>query len=167
MQSIRTQRSSLEIIRGVELIMGLNIYGNRSGKSLGWGSHALHWVRTLAIATSLEKVEGKTAEKIWKEAEKLEHAGSWDRFPEFWQLLHFADNEGVLICGSYLDDVDYSKSFYLGSLDRLHDNLESIKNEITLNMKPYESYLSAREVFWKLYDLVDSEQNEGGSITFS
>lgn len=149
--------------------MGLDIYGHRSGKSLDWGSHALHWVRTLAIATSLKKDEGKPAEKIWEEATELEHAkgGSWDRFPEYWQLLHFADNEGHLISGCYLDNVDYSKSFYLGSLDKLHDELLTIKNEITLNMKPYETYTFAREMFWMLLDLVDSEQNEGGSITFS
>ena len=134
--------------------MGLDIVGHYSKKSLDWGSHALHWVRTLAIATSLRKDEGRTPKEIWDKSSELEQSGCWDRFSEFWQLLHFADNEGYFLPEAYLENVDYSKSFYIGSLDKLYSELSAIKEEITLNMKPYESYTSAREVFWKLFDLV-------------
>lgn len=153
--------------------MGLHIVGHCSGGDIDWNYHQLHWVRTLAITVDFNvshksKVwDTKNPEQKWKMASIWEGKGFWKDSPDYWQLLHFADNEGYLIPEVFLEGVEFKELYYLGSIDKLYKELYSIKTEITSNMELYESYKEVRKAFWKLFNLVDAEQNEGGHITFS
>lgn len=93
---------------------------------------------------------------------------TFEDLEKHWQLHHFSDCGGLLIRDGYLENVDYSESFYLGNSNRLLDALEDIKEFIARNPEKVKDLKRALEIFWMLYDLVEDEVNNGcGTLRFS
>ena len=108
--------------------MGLHITGMRSRKEYSRSYGALHFVRYLgAIACGFEG--------DYDQFKEIEHGDrgnqrTWGMFPQCWQLMHFSDDEGVLIPEHALNGVDYRLSWMLGSSTKLYNELKFIRDDI-------------------------------------
>lgn len=143
--------------------MGLDIVGLVTREGLHWHYGTLHSIRAL-----VPLVKGDiTVEKAscW-EASSGEGKGKklWLKYPGFYQLLHFADNEGVFVSGRYLRDVDFSESFFLGDLDDLAEELNLLFNLLTEEILTRLPCTVNKLREFKA--LVDRELEENGVVQF-
>ena len=147
--------------------MGLIITGCCTEFNYSKGYGGMHRIRALGILTQTytEKV---SIDENWAAALEIEkEKDNWNKFPEFWQLLHFSDCEGYLLQEGFFKNIDYSKSFFLGNSERLLQCLELVRIEVTKNTKLYNQFPRPLQDFWDLYNLVHDEvQNGCGSLHF-
>lgn len=136
--------------------MGLEISGFSSEKEWSYSYTPLHFIRFLAC-----KIDGYEGEFVG--FSEYEGQKCWEKHKQFWQLLHFSDAEGVFVPESFLDDIDYEQSFYLGNSDKLLKELEHIKEAVAREPQKYGKLIDM-DVFWNLYDLVKEEVDEGYGI---
>lgn len=145
--------------------LGLDIHGCCTDKSYGKGYTVLHMIRHLALRTAGYKGEFLDFIKL---QEGPNGNYPYDKYPQFWQLLHFSDCEGILVRGDYLTNVDYEKSFHLGSSGRLLNELRRVREEITKDVSKWDDGTRSLQAFWDLYNLVEDECENGcGTIKFS
>lgn len=138
--------------------MGLTIVGVTSEKKYRYGYTQLHIVRWIACRS---KGYSKPFGSLFMEDQKN---NLWEEYPDFWQLLHFSDSEGVLIRDDFLFKVDYKESLQLGSSTKLLEELELVKDELARNPEDYRNIKT--DSFFALYDLVKDEVENGRGILY-
>lgn len=143
--------------------MGLDISGWDSKKSYHCGYSGIHQIRWLASIAS-------GAYKTYAEFYKLYECGTpmEKLFPNFEQLMHFSDAEGILVPSFFLRQVEYKNSYHLGNSEKLLAELKLIKLALKEDKETFE-YLKvfetrAIDIFEQLYDLVLDEVEEGTGI---
>ena len=110
--------------------MGLHIR-RLDGRSISWSYSTLHMVRYIA---ALSTGWGGSYEEFYNlegdqdDGEKGKE--TWELFPQYHQLMHFCDAEGIILSDFFLRDVDYSKSFFLGSFGKLKDEVNKLQTWI-------------------------------------
>lgn len=174
--------------------MGLDITGYGSDKDYCYGYGGIHRIRVLSLLCmkldekipldELEKhrvyLEGILHEHVdilqakksllrdWmygKDYPKTDPKFTEKDLKDFRQLLHFSDCEGILVPEFFLKDVNYSKSYHLGSSTKLLAELEQLKDWIARN--PSLVYPNESKIFFMLYDLVfDTVENGSGILKF-
>jgi len=117
-------------------MMGLDIE-RIHGRSCRWSYSTLHWVRYMAALStgwrggfedfskleSTNRDDGTTGKETWK------------LFPQYYQLMHFCDAEGIFVTDTYLDNVEYKDSFFLGSFEKLKDEVGRLHTWLLDNPK--------------------------------
>jgi hypothetical protein len=155
--------------------MGLDIDGYWSKLTYHWGYSGIHQIRAMAVAVAkgIKWVEafdflmfGHEQDKLWNTDYNawIEKQG----LSKFRQLLHFSDTAGFMVKDWILSGIDIRNSIYLGSLDKLYDELEEIRIELTTNPEKYQIDASrgGMKLFWMLYNLVKDESENGIAIHF-
>ena len=133
--------------------MGLDI--NRVyGKHIRWNYNTLHRIRHLAavstgwVGTYNEFYDLQTDNK------------TWSMFSQYRQLMHFCDAEGVFISDAFLSEVDYSKSFFLGSFDDLKAEINKLNSWLMDNVdyvRKYDNYEYNTEQVAKFAAMLNEE----------
>ena len=135
--------------------MGLIVVGSSTEKRYSYGYSQLHVIRWLAC-------KSRGYEKDFVEFMKDQKNNIWEKYPDFRQLLHFSDSEGILIREDFLYKIDYQDSFELGSSTKLLEELEIIKDELARNPDIFQD--ASTKPFFSLYDVVKNDVEEGRGI---
>ena len=156
--------------------MGLDITGYHTGHVYGAGYGGLHEIRALAVQVSGKFPTWNTAWEwlmITAKEDELYQENYYDflereELLEFRQLLHFSDAEGMLLKQYYLDGIDYKRSFSLGSLDELYQELERIGRHVESINDAQDFIINERteRLFLMLYNQVKDEYEEGCMLKF-
>lgn len=119
--------------------------------------HMLHVIRYTAAKSS--GFQGTF--EMFEELEKRND--TWKEWPEFYQLMHFCDAEGVLVPGYILENVDIDKAFYLGNSETLAREISLLRTRI--NHEPELCDEEIKIAIDELYDLL-MEEEPGGIVVF-
>ncbi|MHA1408835.1 MAG: hypothetical protein ACTSQY_00705 [Candidatus Odinarchaeia archaeon] len=116
--------------------MGLDIWAVSTQQRIYNESYSqLHSIRYLAM-----KLSGFRGD--WQAAIRFEKEGKpWKEFPEFYQLLHFSDCEGILLKETFLTDIDISNSFEVGNLNKFYNELKTLNKALKNSQYEYEAKL--------------------------
>jgi len=137
--------------------MGVNIQGMCSDKRYSHSTYALHEVRCLACR--IDGFKGSLSDFL--EGDKM-----WEKFSRFRQLLHFSDENGILVPEYYLENVDYKNSFKLGDSNQLLEELTLVKDGLAGDKDIANN--EERKNFLQFYELVKDEVENGrGILVFS
>lgn len=135
--------------------MGLIVVGSITEKRFAYNYSRLHIIRWIAC-------KSRGYEKSFPEFMKDQENNIWETYPEFRQLLHFSDSEGVLVPEYFLHKINYQDSFEIGSSTLLLSELERIKDELARSPEKYQDI--ATKPFFSFYDLVKDEVENGRGI---
>lgn len=143
--------------------MGLDIYLPGSGTDFRLGSYSvLHWIRALALFTTGD-FKSLDAAREYEKSKKAEGYYEWDRYPNFYHLLHFSDAEGWYLPEVYLEDVEYKQSFYLSNADELLRELQLVRRRITDKPEKYQE-LNGSWVLKSFYKLLNNLEKEKENV---
>ena len=128
------------------------------GRSCSWSYSTLHWVRYMAALSTGWR--GGFEDMRALESADNKDAQTWEMFPQYYQLMHFCDCEGIFVSDMYLDDVTYKDSFFLGSFDKLKDEVSRLHTWLLDNPKYLASLniqMMSIESVTELYTLLQEE----------
>ena len=130
--------------------MGLYIE-RMGGDDIKWHYGALHFMRYAACRTC--GYEGSHEDFTNAERDGVDGVRLWDLYPDFRQLLHFSDCEGIFVPDGYADG--FEDSFHIGSFHRLTDEVNELYKRMKKN--PDYNYDESMQYVTDLRDLIINE----------